>query len=119
MVVGFCKIKLAFVAANALEASSKASPITRLFETVANFIAGPFSFPKLRREAVGAARFATRVGKHLCFPRNRIKYCRRGCADKLAPTSHELVLPRWGFSHLGRQTECERIPRPRKIFGSI
>ena len=23
------------------------------------------------------------------------------------------ALPLWGFSHLGRQTECERIPRPR------
>jgi hypothetical protein len=25
-----------------------------------------------------------------------------------------LALPRWGFSHLGRQTERERIPNPRK-----
>jgi hypothetical protein len=22
----------------------------------------------------------------------------------------------WGFSHLGRQTECERIPRPRNKY---
>jgi len=31
--------------------------------------------------------------------------------------------PLWGFSHLGRQTECERIPRPRNrcwiYFGQI
>ena len=32
-------------------------------------------------------------------------------------TSHQLVLTRWGFSHLGRQTERERIPRPRKNLG--
>ena len=47
----------------------------------------------------------------MCFPVNRLKCCRRGCADKRKP-----ALPQWGFSHLGRQTECERIPRPRKIF---
>ena len=29
-------------------------------------------------------------------------------------TGQKPALPRWGFSHLGRQTECERIPRPRK-----
>jgi len=27
----------------------------------------------------------------------------------------KLALPRWGFSHLGRQTERERIPNPRKM----
>src|SRR5258708_13577270 len=35
-------------------------------------------FPELRREAVGAARFATNARKHLCFPTNRIECCRRG-----------------------------------------
>jgi hypothetical protein len=46
MVVGLSKVKLAFVAANALEASSTANPITTLFETVANFIAAPVFFPE-------------------------------------------------------------------------
>jgi len=27
-----------------------------------------------------------------------------------------LALPLWGFSHLGRQTEIEKIPRPRNLF---
>src|ERR1700693_2508978 len=38
---------LAFVAANALAANSKARPITTLLETVANFIAAPFFFPEV------------------------------------------------------------------------
>ena len=29
-------------------------------------------------------------------------------------THNTARLPRWGFSHLGRQTERERIPNPRK-----
>jgi hypothetical protein len=38
---------LAFVAANALEANSKANPITTPLDTVANFIAAPFFFPEV------------------------------------------------------------------------
>ena len=34
----------------------------------------------------------------------------------LVQTGHKPALPRWGFSHLGRQTECERIPSPAKYF---
>lgn len=30
--------------------------------------------------------------------------------------SQKLALHVWGFSHLGRQTERERIPRPRLMF---
>jgi len=44
---------------NALDASSNANPITRLCETFAHFIAAPFFFPRLHREAVRAARFTT------------------------------------------------------------
>src|ERR1700752_2720460 len=76
--VGWCKLRLAFVAAKALEANRRATPMIRVFETVANFIAAPFSFPKLRREAVGAARFATSARKRLSFPANRLQFFRRG-----------------------------------------
>jgi len=31
----------------------------------------------------------------------------------LVQKSRKAALPRWGFSHLGRQTEYEKIPRPR------
>jgi hypothetical protein len=41
MLVGLCRTKSAFVAANALEASSNANPIIRLFDTVVNFMAAP------------------------------------------------------------------------------
>src|SRR3984893_254088 len=46
IVVGLCKFKLAFVTANALEANSKANPITTLLEIVENVIAAPFFFPE-------------------------------------------------------------------------
>jgi hypothetical protein len=42
MVVELCSVKSAFVAANALEASTTANPSSRLFEIVANFIAAPY-----------------------------------------------------------------------------
>src|SRR6266571_1984256 len=69
MMVGFCKVKLAFEAANALEASSRANPITRLLETVANFIAAPFSFPEVMSgKRLGRPGFATKREKTLVFP---------------------------------------------------
>jgi hypothetical protein len=34
----------------------------------------------------------------------------------LSAPAHKLALPLWGFSHLGRQTERERIPKPRCNF---
>jgi len=37
-------------------------------------------------------------------------------APGLCIASQKPALPRWGFSHLGRQTERERIPKPRKNF---
>lgn len=40
----------------------------------------------------------------------------RMLAPGLCIASHKPALPRWGFSHLGRQTERERIPKPRKKF---
>jgi hypothetical protein len=36
----------------------------------------------------------------------------------LSAPAHKLALPLWGFSHLGRQTERERIPKPRYYFFS-
>src|SRR5947207_19394 len=58
MLVGLFKVKFALLAANALEASVKANPTTKLFVTVANFIAAPFSSPK-NRNWLGAARSRT------------------------------------------------------------
>src|ERR1700722_18134783 len=87
MVVGLCKVMSAFVAAKALEASSKADPITALlitrrFEIVANFIAAPYF---LSRSHVGKrlGRPGSRPAreKHLYFRANRLQCCRWGCAD--------------------------------------
>src|ERR1700736_5334888 len=88
MVVVLCNTKLAFVAANALEASSRADPITtllitRLLEIVANFIAAPYF---LSRNHVGKrlGRPGSRPAreKHSYFRANRLQCCRWGCADK-------------------------------------
>ena len=64
----------------------------------------------MRREAVGAARLATTPENSCVFP--RIAY---NAAAGVEQTGPKPALPRWGFSHLGRQTERERIPKPRKI----
>ncbi len=62
----------------------------------------------------------SRLGeKTLVFPHKSPTMLPPGLCTQVLPSSHELALPRWGFSHLGRQTEFERIPRPRKYFGSI
>src|ERR1700686_853876 len=88
MVVGLCRVKSAFVAANAPEVSSKANPITALFittlfEIVENFIAAPYF---LSRSHVGKrlGRPGSRPAreKHLYFRANRLQCCRWGCADK-------------------------------------
>jgi hypothetical protein len=97
---------LALLAANALDANNNADPINRLFDTVANFMTAPFSFPNVRREAVGAARLTTIVRKLLCFLANRLQCSRWGSANK----PQRLFCVEWGFSHLGRQTECGKIP---------
>src|SRR5437899_5303300 len=112
MVVGLCNSKVAFVAAKALEASSTTNPMTRPFETVANFMAAPFFFPESTSRNGWGGPTRDRARKTLCvFP--RIAY---NAAAGVVQTSHKLALPRWGFSHLGRQTECESIPRPRKML---
>src|SRR5579859_289239 len=114
MVVGFCKLKLALVAANALEARSRANPMTRPLETVANFIAAPFSFPKSRRKTVGAARLATAARKHLCSPTNRLKCWRRGCASQVK----SLRCRDGGFLTWAAKPSVRESPNPAKIFGS-
>src|ERR1700686_1942886 len=106
---------LAFVAANALEANSKANPITTLFDTVVNFIAAPFFVSRSYVEKRLGRPGSRSARKNTCVSA-RIAY---NAAAGVVQTSHKLALPRWGFSHLGRQTECERIPRPRKILESI
>jgi len=47
--------------------------------------------------------------KTLVFPHESHRMLPPG----LCRMGHKPVLLRWGFSHLGRQTECERIPKPR------
>src|SRR5579864_1823742 len=112
MVVGFCKLKLALVAANALEARSRANPMTRPLETVANFIAAPFSFPKSRRKTVGAARLATAARKHLCSPTNRLKCWRRGCASQAT----SLRCREGGFLTWAAKPSVRESPNPAKIL---
>src|SRR5271155_4528772 len=83
-ITGLVSSRLAgLVAARALEANSKAAPSTRGFEieTVANFMTAPFSFPKLRRETVGAAQVHDWREKTLVF-------CRE------SPTIHALGVQR-------------------------
>src|ERR1035438_9639355 len=104
---------LPLVAANALEASSRSNPRITLFETVANFIAAPFSFPKKRREAVEAARFATSARKHLCFRTNRLKCWRRGCATQVK----SLRCRDGGFLTWAAKPSVRESPNPaEKIF---
>jgi hypothetical protein len=45
--VGLFNVRFALLAANALEANVRANPTTRLFDTVANFIAAPLLSPKI------------------------------------------------------------------------
>src|SRR5258708_5124914 len=106
IVTGDCTCMLALLAANALDAKNNADAINRLFDTVANFMTAPFSFPNVRREAVGAARLTTIARKLLCFPADRLQCSRWGSASK----PQGLFCFQWGFSHLGRQTECGEIP---------
>src|SRR5260370_41268297 len=97
---------LALLAANALDAKNNADPINRLFETVANFMTAPFSFPSVRREAVGAAPLATIVRKLLCFLANRLQCSGWGSANK----PQGLCCLDGGGFHLGRQAEWGKIP---------
>jgi hypothetical protein len=47
--------------------------------------------------------------KTLVFPHESHRMLPPGLVQR----SRKAVLPRWGFSHLGRQTEYEKILRPR------
>src|SRR5581483_6443338 len=107
MVAGLNNVICPLVAANPLEPTSRANPMITLLDTVANFIAAPL-IPE-RFGMVGAARFAIAGEKLLSFPGNRLQCLPLG----LSAQAHKLALPLWGFSHLGRQTERERIPKPR------
>src|SRR5450631_4927439 len=83
MTVGFCRLRLALVAANALLASSTANPMTTLLEIVANFIAAPFFLSRRTLgKRLGRPWFATGARKHLSFRTNRIECCRWGPTDK-------------------------------------
>src|SRR3954452_17621624 len=108
MVAGLSKVICPLLAANALEATSRASPMIRVFETLANFIAAPFSSPVI---GIGLGRPGSQImGENtLSFPRNRLQCLPLG----LSAQALKLALPLWGFPHLGRQTERERIPKPR------
>jgi len=69
----------------------------------------------MRREAVRAAPAHDLREKTLVFPRESS----HNAAAGVEHASDEPALPRWGLSHLGRQTECERIPRPRKFCFTV
>jgi hypothetical protein len=107
-VAGFSRVNSPLVAANALEANSRANPITRVFETVANFMVAPLFFPETFREWLGRPGSQLKE-KTLVFPQESPTMLPLG----LSAPAHKLALPLWGFSHLGRQTERERIPKPR------
>jgi len=74
-------------------------------------MAAPFSFPKKRRERLGRPRLRQRE-KTLEFPHESPTMLAPGYSAQ----AFSLALPLWGFSHLGRQTEIEKIPRPRNLF---
>jgi len=70
----------------------------------------PYSFPKLRRETVG--RPGSRLSRENLYVLPRIAY---NAAAGVQRTSRQACsLCTGGFSHLGRQTEREKIPSPRK-----
>src|SRR5215469_11166943 len=64
-----------------------------------------FCLPKYVGNRLG--RPASRLPENTCVSA-RIAY-NRGAGVK---QSQKLALPLWGFAHLGRQTECERVPKP-------
>src|SRR6267143_1167350 len=105
---------LALLAAKALDAKNNADPINRLFDNVANFMTAPFSFPNVRREAVGAALLATIVRKLLCFLANRLQCSRWGSANK----PQGLFCFEWGFLTWAAKPSVGRSPEPRKISGT-
>jgi hypothetical protein len=100
-------------AAKALDASSNANPRITLFDTdiVANFMTAPFSFffPENASGSGWGGPSSRLARKLLCFAANRLQFSRRGSADR--PRCLPLCM---GFSHLGRQTEREKIPDPAK-----
>jgi hypothetical protein len=105
---------LALVAANAPVANSNANPSTKLFDIVTNFMIAPFS-PRIASGIGWAARLTT-------FARKLLGVCRESPTIQPSGFSGKADKPdrcAWGFSHLGRQTENERTPRPRKIYRAL
>src|SRR6267143_219774 len=103
---------LALLAAKALDAKNNADPINRLFDNVANFMTAPFSFPNVRREAVGAALLATIVRKLLCFLANRLQCSRWGSANR----PQGLFCFEWGFFSPGPPNRVWEDPlNPAKL----
>jgi len=97
---------LALLAAKALDAKNNADPINRLFDTVANFMTAPFFFPECTSGSGWGGPAHDHREKTLVFPRESPTMQPLGFGKQAARP----VLLRVGFSHLGRQTECGKIP---------
>jgi len=112
--MGLCKVMLAFEPANALEASSRANPITTLFEIVANFIAAPFSFPTYVRKRFGAARFDDQREKTLVFSHQSHKMLPLGFNRQAT----SLLCCYGGFVTWAAKPSVRKSPDPARYFES-
>src|SRR5215469_497172 len=108
--MGSCTCRDPLFAANALVASSTASPRTRLFVTFID----SFSLPNHRRESVLGGPAASSYGKTCVSP--ELAYnAAVGVQDKRARPQNLVLLLR-GLLSSGRQTELRQSPEPRKPF---
>jgi hypothetical protein len=115
--VGFCKVTLAFVAANALEASSKANPIIRLFETVANFMAAPYFLSRVASGNGWGGPVRDQREKTLVFPHESPTMlppglCRKSRADKSSRQVASFCCRDGGFLTWAAKPSVRESPGP-------
>src|SRR5579863_1674301 len=109
-----CRSRLAFVPANALVARIRAKPRTKDFVTVVNFMAAPlFSFPRCRRESVGAARLTTSARKTFVFLRESPTMLPPGLKRG---KFHDLPGCDGGFLTWAAKPRVRRSPIPARCF---
>src|ERR1700751_1550065 len=108
--MGSCTCRDPLFAANALVASSTASPRTRLFVTFID----SFSLPNHRRESVLGGPAAS-SHRNPCVSPKLAYNAAVGVQDKRARPQNLVLLLR-GLSSSGRQTELRQSPEPRKLY---
>jgi hypothetical protein len=109
------RVKSVLVAAKALEASSRANPITILFETVANFIAAPFFFPEVASGNGWAALLTTSARKTFEFPRESHRILPPGFEQTRFDPEVSLFCRDGGFLTWAAKPSVRKSPNPAMI----